>query len=204
MNGRSQIVVRDALVEDAAELIRLWDECGRAGGEGDLESLLPMSVWRDPEVAEAAEALALNLQIPTKRMVVALIDGELVGATVCNLSTLTPITLTRVLVVTDLQVSPRFRRRSVAATLLAAVAAYGEEHACQVVVAAIPVHAREPHRYLTKLGFTQIAVVRAIAATRLQSRLSGKTSHSRDTGKLIAMRRTLRRRESGDRPTTDA
>lgn len=198
MTGRTQIVVRDAAIEDAAELIRLWDECGKDGGDGDLEALLPASAWRDPQVAEAAQALVLNMQDPTRRMIVALIAGEIVGATVCHLSTLTPITVTRVLVVTDIQVSPRFRRRSVAATLLATVAAYGEEHACQVVIAAIPIHAREPHRYLTKLGFSQIAVVRAIAATRLQSRLSGKTTHSRDTGKLIAMRRTLRRRQGDD------
>ncbi|MGJ9423323.1 N-acetyltransferase family protein [Aeromicrobium sp. CF3.5] len=200
MTGRSQIVVRDTVVEDAAELIGLWDECGRDGGDGDLESLLPAASWRDPQVAEAAAALSLNMQDPTRRMIVALIEGQIVGATVCSLSTLTPITLARVLLVTEIQVSPRFRRRSVAATLLSSVAAYGEEHDCQVVVAAIPVHAREPHRYLTKLGFSQVAVVRAIAATRLQSRLSGKTAHSRDTGKLIAMRRTLRRRQGEDSP----
>lgn len=201
MTTRLQVTLRDATCEDAAALIALWDECGRDAGDDGLGAVVPQSAWRTPSVAEAAEALALNLASPGKRIVLALADGEVVGATVCDLSTLTPITTTRVLRVTDIQVSPRFRRRSVAATLLAAVAAHGEEHDCQVVVAAIPVHAREPHRYLTKLGFQQIAVVRAIAATRLQSRLSGKSTHSRDTGKLIAVRRTLRRRASGTAPT---
>ncbi len=40
------------------------------------------------------------------------VEGEIVGATVCDLSTLTPITLTPILIVTDIQVSPRHRRRS--------------------------------------------------------------------------------------------
>ena len=141
MTTRLQVTLRDATCEDAAALIALWDECGRDAGDDGLGAVVPQSAWRTPSVAEAAEALALNLASPGKRIVLALADGEVVGATVCDLSTLTPITTTRVLRVTDIQVSPRFRRRSVAATLLAAVAAHGEEHDCQVVVAAIPVHA---------------------------------------------------------------
>ncbi len=151
-------------------------------------------LWREPGVAEAAAALDFNLGHPDKRIILALIDGEIVGATVCTIGTLTPINLTRVLIVTEIQVSPRFRRKSVASTLLSAAASYGEECNCEIVVAAIPVHSREPHRYLTKIGFNQIAVVRAIQASKLRSRLSMKATNSRDTGKLIAVRRTLRRR----------
>ena len=117
----------------------------------------------------------------------------------CDLGTLTPINLTRVLIVTEIQVSPRFRRRHVASTLLSAAASYGEEHNCEIVVASIPAHAREPHRYLTKIGFNQIAVLRAIQASKLRSRLTSKATHSRDTGKLIAVRRTLRRRQGEQR-----
>ena len=83
---------------------------------------------------------------------------------------------------------------SVASTLLSAAASYGEEHNCEIVVAAVPVHSREPHRYLTKIGFNQVAVLRAIQASKLRSRLTMKATNSRDTGKLIAVRRTLRRR----------
>ena len=199
MGTRAQIVLRDADREDAAALVHLWSECAAVGAERNVEAFTHQSLWREPGIAEAAEAIELNLARPGKRIMVALIEGEIVGATVCDLSTLTPISLTRVLLVTEIQVSPRFRRRSVASSLLSAVSAYGEEHHCQIVVAAIPAQAREPNRYLTKLGFTQIAVLRAISPTKLQSRLGAK-SHSRDTGKLIAVRRTLRRRQDGPRP----
>ncbi len=116
-----------------------------------------------------------------------------------SISTLTPISLTRVLVVSEIQVCPRFRRRSVASMLLAAAASHGEENNCEIVVASIPVHSREPHRYLTKIGFNQVAVVRAIQASKLRSRLTTKATNSRDTGKLIAVRRTLRRRQTDPR-----
>jgi len=194
MSGRPHIVLRDAAREDAAALIALWSECAGAGQDEGSEAFVQQALWREPGVAEAASALELNLARPDKRVIVALADGELIGATVCDISTLTPITLTRVLVVTEIQVSPRYRRRSVASTLLSAAATYGEEHNCEIVVAAIPVQSREPHRYLTKIGFSQIAVLRAIQSSKLRSRLTTKATNSRDTGKLIAVRRTLRRR----------
>lgn len=195
MSARTPVVLREAAPEDAAALIALWAECAGASRDEGSEAFTQQSLWREPGVAEAASAIELNLRLPDKRMFVALVDGEIIGATVCDVRTLTPITLTKILLVTEIQVSPRFRRRSVASTLLSAVADYGDSQGCEIVVASIPAHAREPHRYLTKLGFNQIAVLRAISASKLQSRLSGKAVKSRDTGKLIAVRRTLRRRQ---------
>lgn len=194
MSSRPHIVLRDADREDAHALVALWAECADAGQDEGSEAFTQQALWREPGVAEAAAALELNLSRPDKRIIVALSEGEIVGATVCDISTLTPINLTRILLVTEIQVSPRFRRRSVASILLSAAASYGEEHNCEIVVAAIPVHSREPHRYLTKIGFNQIAVLRAIQASKLRSRLTTKATNSRDTGKLIAVRRTLRRR----------
>lgn len=198
MSTRHPIVLRDADREDAAALIALWTECAASGHDEGSEAFTQQSLWREPGVAEAAAALDLNLSMPDKRIIVALLDGEVVGVTVCYLSTLTPITLTRLLVVTEIQISPRFRRRNVASTLLSAAASYGEEHNCEIVVASIPAHAREPHRYLTKIGFNQIAVLRAIQASKLRSKLTTRATNSRGTGKLIAVRRTMRRRQ-GDR-----
>lgn len=207
MPARPYICLREADRNDAAALIALWAECADAGLDEGSEAFTQQALWREPGVAEAAAALELNLAQPNKRIVVAVSDDEVIGAVVCSVNTLTPITLTRLLLVTEIQVSPRFRRRSVASTLLAAAATYGEEHNCEIVVASIPAHSREPHRYLTKIGFNQVAVVRAIQASKLRSRLTTKATNSRDTGKLIAVRRTLRRRQAdprGIRPAPDA
>lgn len=195
MTARPPIVLRAADREDAAALIALWRECAETSRDEGRDVMTTSALWREPGVAEAAAALELNLAHPDKRIVVALVEGELVGAVMCDVSTTTPINLTRVLVVTDLQVLPRFRRKSVASTLLSAAANYGEEFNCEVVATLTPAHAREPNRFLTKLGFSQVSVVRVAQASMLRSRLSTKATNSRDTGKLIAVRRTLRRRQ---------
>lgn len=199
MSARTSIVLRDADRDDAGALIALWNECAAASLDEGSEAFTQQALWREPGVAEARAALDINLDQVGKRIIVALADEEIVGATVFSVTTLTPISLTRVLVVTEIQVSPRFRRRSVASMLLSAAASHGEDNNCEIVVASIPAHSREPHRYLAKIGFNQIAILRAIQASKLRSRLSGKATNSRDTGKLIAVRRTLRRRQSDAR-----
>ena len=196
MSARTPVVLRDATVDDAPALAALWIksvEDSADGGDGPAQGL-----WREPTDDEAGEALALQLSNPRKRIIVALVDDEVVGATVCELTTVSPVSMIRVLLVTEIQVDPAHRRRSVALTLLSAAASYGEEEGVEVVMAAIPSQAREPHRYLTKIGFSQVAVVRAIQASKLRSQVSSRATHSRDTGRLIAVRRTLRRRQ-GDR-----
>jgi len=195
MSSRHPIVVRDADREDAAALIALWSECAASSRDEGSEAFTQQMLWREPDVPEAAAALEFALRAPDKRIILALQDGEIVGATVCDIRTLTPVNTNRVLVVTELQVSPRYRRRTVASTLLSAALSYGEERDCEMVIASIPAHAREPNRYLTKIGFNQIAVLRGIQASKLRSRLSSKATNSRDTGKLIAVRRTMRRHQ---------
>ena len=195
MSSRHPIVVRDADREDAAALISLWSECAASSLDEGSEAFTQQMLWREPDVPEAAASLEFALRAPDKRIILALQDGEIVGATVCDIRTLTPVTMNRVLVVTELQVSPRYRRRTVASTLLSAALSYGEERDCEMVVASIPAHAREPNRYLTKIGFNQIAVLRGIQVSKLRSRLSSKATNSRDTGKLIAVRRTMRRHQ---------
>ena len=195
MSSRHPIVLRDADREDAAALIALWAECAAASRDEGSEAFTQQMLWREPSVAEGADALEFALRSPDRRIIVALVDGDVVGAIVCDLRTLTPVTMDMVLVVTEIQVSPRHRRRAVASTLLSAAASYGEERGCDLVIASIPAHAREPNRYLTKIGFNQIAVLRAIQASKLRSRLTSRATNSRGTGKLIAVRRTLRRRQ---------
>lgn len=197
MSARTPVVLRDATIDDAPALAALWIrsvEDSAGGGDGPAQGL-----WREPTDEEAGEALDLHLSNPRKRVIVALVDDVVVGATVCEITTVSPVSMIRVLLVTEIQVDPEHRRRSVALTLLSAAASYGEDEGIEVVMAAIPSQAREPHRYFTKIGFSQVAVVRAIQASKLRSQVSTRATHSRDTGRLIAVRRALRRRQ-GDRP----
>ncbi len=129
-------------------------------------------------------------------MVVALVDGEIVGAICYEFITLAPINLTKTLLISALHVAPEYRRKSVATTLLSVAANAGEEAHCEVILTVTPANAREPNRFLTRLGFGQVSTVRGAQASMLRSKLSSKATNSKDTGKLIAVRRTLRRRQA--------
>lgn len=193
MSFRPPVVLRDGDREDAAALIELWRTCAL-----DRESAAPAHTtnwWREPSVAEAAEAFEKNFGDQDRRIVVALIEGEIVGAICFQVITLAPINLTATLLVSDLHVAPDFRRRSVATMLLSAAATAGEEANCEVILTVSPANAREPNRFLAKLGFGQVSTVRGVQMSMLRSKLSGKATNSRDTGKLIAVRRTMRRRQ---------
>lgn len=194
MLNRSQIVLRDATVADAAELVALWSECAAASADDGSEPFSQQMLWREPTVDEATKALSFHLEHRTRRVIIATHNERIVGVVAGDLTTLTPITNTRVLVVNDVQVAPAYRRRSVANMLLLAITSYGEENNCEIVMATVSAHAKESNRYLTKIGFSQIAVLRAIQTGKLQARLSRNDPHTRDTGRLVAVRRTLRRR----------
>lgn len=193
MHMRAPIEVRPADIEDAGELIALWEAvlCDSADG---------LDIWRQfgrqdpPSVAEAANVLEFNRDHHGRLVLIALIEGELVGAAAADVTTVSMLMGPKVLVVSDLQVHPEHRRRSVASSLLRAMAAHAEARECHLVVASLPSTAKEPNRFLAKIGFSQMAVLRGISLPRLHARLATQSSGSRETGRLVAMRRSLRRR----------
>lgn len=191
---RQPVEIRDVDVDDAAALIDLWVACAEAVADEGSETYTQQTLWRRPSVAEAREAIEFNARGHGRRMLVAFVGGELVAAAAADLATLNPITMCKVMILSDLQVKPSHRRRSIASSLLAVVAAHAEDNDCELVLASSAAHAREPNRYLTKLGFNQIAVLRAIPVGKLNARLATKSSGSRETGRLLAVRRSLRRR----------
>ncbi len=193
---RQPVEIRDAVADDAAQLIDLWEACAQAAGDEGSETFTQPTLWRRPTEPEARDAIAFNATSHHRRLLVAFVGGQLVGAAAVDLTTLNPICMSKVVIVSDLQVDPRHRRRSIASNLLAVISAYAAEQECELVLASAAAYAKDPARYLTKLGFNQIAVLRAIPVGKLNARLAAKASGSRETGRLLAVRRSLRRRAS--------
>ncbi|MDO9379378.1 MAG: GNAT family N-acetyltransferase [Nocardioidaceae bacterium] len=193
--SRLPVVVRHAEPEDAASLIELWTACVDLAGNDAPDSFNTGTLWRQPTVAEAATAVDAYVASPERRLMVALLDGEIVGVLAVSLRPLTPIHTTRTMVVSDLHISPACRRKFVASTLMSAAVSWAEECDCEVVLTSAPASSRDAHRFLTRLGFGQVAVVRGAQVSVLRSRFAGIATSSKDTGRLIAMRRTLRRRQ---------
>jgi N-acetylglutamate synthase-like GNAT family acetyltransferase len=191
---RQPVEIRDVEPDDASSLIELWTACAEAVQDEGSEAYTQQTLWRCPSEDETREALAFNSREHRRRLFVALVGDELVGAAAADLATLNPITMCKIMIVADLQVKPTHRRRSIASNLLAVVAAHAEEQDCELILSNSAAHAREPNRYLTKLGFNQISVLRAIPVGKLNARLATKSSGSRETGRLLAVRRSLRRR----------
>lgn len=194
MVARHPVEIRDVEPDDAQQLIDLWESCAQAAGDEGSETFTQPALWRRPTEAEAREAIEFNGTSHHRRLLVAFAGDKLVGAAAVDLTTLNPICMSKVVIVSDLQVAPSHRRRSIASNLLAVVAAYAAEQECELVLASAAAYAKDPNRYLTKVGFNQIAVLRAIPVGKLNARLATKASGSRETGRLIAVRRSLRRR----------
>ncbi|MGH3423879.1 MAG: GNAT family N-acetyltransferase [Nocardioidaceae bacterium] len=197
--SRLPVVVRDAEPEDAAALIDLWGQCVRAADGDGVDGVSPGTVWREPVVAEAAAAIGDSEADPRRRLLVALVDGDVIAVVAVGLRPLTPIHTTKTMVVSDLHVAPTYRRKCVASTLMSAAVRWAEESDCEVVLTSAPAVSRDAHRFLARLGFGHVATVRAAQVSALRSRFAGMATSSKDTGRLIAVRRTLRRRHSGAR-----
>ncbi len=186
------LTVREATVDDAPELADLWHRAAVETALGRDGS----SLWHQPDATEAAEALAVQLALPHRSIWVGEHEGHVVAAAAASLGTATPVTTTAVLIVTDLVVDPDRRRQGIAHQLLIHLGEFAEASACEFVVALVPGAAREPSRYLARIGFSAAASVRAMPTAALRSRLAGppEVSHTR---RIVAARRSMRRRPDG-------
>jgi ribosomal protein S18 acetylase RimI-like enzyme len=147
----------------------------------------------EPRIREASSCIAQIAADPEQQMLVADADGTVMGAVHLRRGRISPIQQAEAVHVTHLHVHPRYRRRGIASALLAAATAWADEKDSAHLVAVAPSSSREAQRFLARLGFSQVAVVRAVATTALRHRFT-TAAVSRDTSRLLATRRTLRRR----------
>ena len=199
--SRVPIVVRGAEIEDAAALIEVWDECNAVDHDPD-EAHAAANARRRPSVAEAAEALSQQLADPDRKVLVAVRDGDVVGAISFRREAVSIIQSEKAIVVTDLHVAPRHRRRLIASSLISAGVRWAEDINCEVMMAVSPADSRDANRFLNRVGFGQIAVVRAAQVSALRARFAGIATSSKVTGRLIALRRTMRRRQARVKPSS--
>lgn len=198
--SRSPIPVRTAEPEDAADLIEVWSKTTYELRGDFAECQVADGFLITPEVMEAAGAIARIAADPSERLLVAEVDGAIAGVMHLRRGPVSPIQQLEAVHISHLNVIPTCRRRGVASALLAAATAWAEEKDSTHLLATSPGSSRDAHRFLARLGFGQVAVVRAAPVASLRARFAGGTSPARDTGRLIARRRTLRRRHGRAAP----
>jgi GNAT superfamily N-acetyltransferase len=206
--ARAVVGVRVARPADAGELVDVWTEATSqdetAPGDGEAAGDV-----RPEAYAEAAEAIARVDADPDELLLVAEADGKIIGALHLRRAPISPIQLTQAVHISHLHVRPGHRRRGIASALLTAATSWAEDTKSAHLLATTPASSREAHRFLARLGFCQVAVLRGVSVSALRARLAGGTVvpltvspadglRAAGTGRLVAARRRLRRRANRD------
>lgn len=181
------LVVRDAVADDAAELVTLWAGLVAEGIPGGRAA-------EPPSEAAVRDRLAGLAAAPDRRLLVA-VDAEhgAVGAMHLVSQPLTPLHDEVAVRICYLHVAPPARRRGVGHALLGAALAWAEQLDAAHVVADASPTAREMNRFLARLGFGQLLVQRSASVPALRRRL-GTSSASEE---VAARRASLRVRAHG-------
>jgi len=190
---RSLVTVRDAVPADAPALVALLADPDGSPVHSDVMRVDRRDA-QESGIAEAEAAVARTAADPDQRLIVGLIDDEVAGVVHLIRTPLSPIRVQEAVRISALCVAPDRRGRGVGTALTSAATAWAEEKDAEFVLVTMPARDREANRYLTRLGFSQVGVVRLASTRALRSRFAGMAAGSRDTGRMIAVRKTLRRR----------
>lgn len=188
------VEVRPLSVDDGPALHSLWAD------------LLPGEITGSAPEEFASHVLAMLGLQPDAAVVVATLDGQVVGATYLQCTWVAPLAGARTLEVDLLAVDPGHTRRGIGRALLEAAISRAESLGIeQVLVVGAPAN-RETHRFLARLGLTTVAVVRSAPVTSLRTRLTRESGglanvarvprRARPVGEVIAARRSQLRARS--------
>jgi GNAT superfamily N-acetyltransferase len=195
--SRIPVQVRDAVPDDAAALIAVWGELRRSSADrGPL----------GPAEMEAANAVARVAADPDERLLVGLLEDQIVGAAHLIRAAISPIHADSAIHVTHLHVLGSHRRHGVGKALIEAAVSWGEEKDTSHLIAAASVHSRDANRFMARLGLTQIAILRGASIPALRAKLpvdppAGAMVSSRNhrtVGQVLAQRRLQRRSQAKD------
>lgn len=193
--SRVPVQVRDAVEADAAGLATLWaDVLVRPGAEG----------VGLPSVTQAQQAIARFAEAKDIRVLVADIDGEVVGGIFLRVNLLSPLHSDRALHASHLQVDRRYLRHGVGRALLEAAVTWAEQLGVETMLAGAPAADRDTNRFLARLGLSQVAVLRFGSVATLRSKLPhdpsvvarGGVRKGRSVGQVVAARRSQLRARS--------
>lgn len=186
--ARCPVLVRDAEPEDVEALRELLSAVVVRGHDDPR---------RDDEMAAVAN-IAVD---PDQRLVVAVLDGDVVGVAHLVRAPVSPLQTESAVHVLHLNVRPDARRHGVGHALLEASVTWAEEKDTSHLIVAAAAASRDTNRFMARLGLGQVALMRMASVATLRARLPveapvaarvGARSH-RTVGQVLAQRRSLRR-----------
>jgi GNAT superfamily N-acetyltransferase len=188
--------VRDASEGDASALSTLWfDLVARPGADA--------TPGDSPEMVMAKAVLRFS-EDDTGRIIVAELDGSVVGCGFMRVGVASPLDEGRVVHLSHVQVAPGFARQGVGSALVEATLTWAEARGIGSVLTSVPATHREANRFLARLGMAPVAALRGGSVAALRARLphdpsvvARQTSRvGRNVGQVVAARRSQRRARS--------
>jgi len=185
--GRASVVVRTAVPADAGVLAILWAEHLRPG-------------TRVTQVDEMRSTVAAAEVDDAARLVVAEVDGEVVGSLHVRATVLSPVNPELMVQAFGPQVRPDLQRRGVGTALMEAAVAFAEERGIQYVSSAALSTSRDSNRFFARLSMGPKAVLRVSTTHGVRQRLgvgrttrgSGSLASTRNIDRVLAARRGRR------------
>lgn len=185
--GRASIMLRDAGPADVPSLQGLWGEVMRRGSSAERE-------------ADLVRILARVDRSEDERLVVAEYDGQVVGAVLLKVATMTAINLDPVVQVISPHVAPAFQRRGIGVALMDAAVTFAEERGVPLLATAALSTSRDSNRFFARLSLGPQAMLRIAPAQVVRQRLtalhpaSSRLAHAshRHLDKVLAARRFRR------------
>jgi GNAT superfamily N-acetyltransferase len=192
---RTPVHIRDAEAGDADVLVEVWSS--RTPDRALIDSAATA-------VEEATASLARIGADPDQRVLVAVVEEQVVGAVHLVAAPLSPVTTESAVHVLHLQVLDQFRRHGVGRALMEAIVTWSEEKSTSHVIAAATANSRDANRFMARLGLGQLAVVRGASVAALRAKLPleppavarvGARTH-RSVGQVLVQRRSQRRSQT--------
>ncbi len=190
--SRKPVHVRDAAPEDAAALLKVWADLRRTPLDREASG---------EDVAGAANALARIAADSDERLLLGLIEAEVVGVTHLLRARMSPIHDETAIHITHLHVAGGHRRHGVGKALIEAACTWAEEKETGYILAAASAHSRDANRFMARLGLSQMATLRGATVPALRAKLPVEppagarvsSRNHRSVGHVLAQRRLQRR-----------
>lgn len=184
---RAQVLMRSATDSDVVALVAVWEGVLRRADH-------------DRQVEDVRRVVDRVSAMPEERIVVAEVEGRVVGAVHLKATTFSPINLEPVVQAMSPHVLADYRRHGVGTALLEAAVAFAEELGITHLGTAVSSGARDSHRFMARLALGPAATLRLATTSAVKGRIHAQRPAlarvaGRNMPRVLAARRSARRRE---------